>query len=446
MAFTQDSLAQALTMRRTDGFRTPVATSTVASWEQGTSTPRPWWRRPLADALDVTLEELDELLRDEGEPEGLPTTPTSDDPGLGDSGLSYAASIPDTLDAVDKLGTVDMERRTLLKQALFAVGASIAPSRDWLLATIDEATASRRRVTSEQVEAIRQAFGVFQELDVMRGGGHARQQLASYLTTTVTPLLRENDPTTDTGRALYEAGAEQLYLIGWMAFDDGEHALAQRYLIQALRLAQEAHSPELGAHVLAGLSDQATLTGHPDHALQLARAGRAGLRSGHSPACLADLWALQARAEGAVGDRKAVARSVLESQRAAENIDPDEEAEWARFIPGAYLYGEYAHAFRDLDQADEAAHFAELSAHEAARQGRARRGSLAHATVARAALTEHDLDAAAAAATSTVELAVSVRSSRSLDAVADLRERLSDHRDSPPVADFFHIADALLPV
>jgi hypothetical protein len=54
-------------------------------------------------------------------------------------------------------------------------------------------------------------------------------------------------------------GAEQLYLIGWMAYDDGEHALAQRYLIQALRLAHETSSPELGAHVLAGLSDQATV-------------------------------------------------------------------------------------------------------------------------------------------------------------------------------------------
>ncbi|KAA2248429.1 hypothetical protein F0L68_39835 [Solihabitans fulvus] len=55
-----------------------------------------------------------------------------------------------------------------------------------------------------------------------------------------------------------------------MAFDNGEHSLAQRYLIQSLRLAQAAGSPELGAHVLAGLADQATLTGNPDQGVQLA--------------------------------------------------------------------------------------------------------------------------------------------------------------------------------
>ena len=49
----------------------------------------------------------------------------------------------------------------------------------------------------------------------------------------MTPLLRENDASTETGRALFEAGAEQLYLLGWKAYDDGQHPLAQRYLVQA---------------------------------------------------------------------------------------------------------------------------------------------------------------------------------------------------------------------
>ena len=248
----------------------------VSKWERGQKQPSTLYRRLLAEFFDT-----DEL--DFGD---LPAH-------LDVVGLEYGRSIPETLDTVDRLGQVDMDRRKFLRSAIFAVAASVGPSRDWLLATL-EGTVSPRKVSSRQVEAIHRAFGVFQELDVMRGGGHARRQLASYLTSTVTPLLRANDPSTETGRALYEAGAEQLYLVGWMAYDDGEHALAQRYLIQALRLAHEAASPELGAHVLAGLSDQATLTGHPDHGLQLAKAGRAGLEHGNSPACLADLWALQA--------------------------------------------------------------------------------------------------------------------------------------------------------
>jgi hypothetical protein len=261
----------------------------------------------------------------------------------------------------------------------------------------------------------------------------------------VVPLLKSNDPTTETGRGLYEAAAEQLYLLGWMAFDNGEHALAQRYLIQSLRLAQAAGSPELSAHVLAGLSDQATLTGHPDHAVQLAKAGRAGLAQGHSEACLADLWALQARAEGAMGDAKAAASSVYLSETAFANVDHDNEPEWARFIDPAYLNGEYAHTFRDLERPDEAAHFARLSITESERQNRARRGSMAQAALSRSALDNHDLEAAASAGMAAAKLAATVKSSRSVEAVADLRTRLSRHRDSRAVRDFLDVSGALLP-
>lgn len=94
---------------------------------------------------------------------------------------------------------------------------------------------------------------------------------------------------------------------------------------------------------------------------------------------------------------------------------------------------------------NEATHFATVSAEDAARQHRARRGSLAHATLARTALASHDLEAAAAAATTTVELAAAVRSSRSTAAVDDLRARLAPHATSAPVSDFLDLADALLP-
>jgi transcriptional regulator with XRE-family HTH domain len=401
----------------------------VSKWERGAKLPSKRYQRLLAELVDDTEARLGSAI---------------DAPDALD--FDYSGPTAAVVDAVDALGRADMDRRVFLKSAMFAVGASIVPSRDWLIATVEEASASTGRVGATQVDAIRRTFGIFQEMDVMRGGGHARHQLANYVTTTVTPLLRQNDPATDTGRALYEAGAEQLYLLGWMAYDDGHHALAQRYLVQALRLAQEARCPELGAHVLAGLSDQATLTGHPDHGLQLARAGRAGLRTGNSPACLADLWALQARAEAALNDGPAAARSVLESERQVANIKPDEEPEWARFIDLAYLNGEYAHAFRDLGRPTETVTFAQRSADEAARQHRARRGSLAHATLARAALIDHDVEAAAAAAVTTVELAATVRSSRSTEAVRDLRARLHDHGPSPSIATFYELADTVLPI
>jgi len=401
-----------------------IDSAMVSKWERGSKAPSRRYQRLLSLVLGTDAPAL------------MPTA------GLG---FDYAGPVSSALDSVDQVGRADMDRRDFLRGALFAVGLSVAPSRDWLVSTIEDATTPTGRVSAAQVDAIRRTFGLFQEMDVMRGGGHARHQLAGYVTSVVTPLLRDNDPSTKTGRALYEAGAEQLYLLGWMAYDDGQHPLAQRYLVQALRLAQEARSPELGAHVLAGLSDQATLTGHPDHALQLARAGRAGLRGTESRACLADLWALQARAEAALGYGTAVAHSVMASETCAANIDLDAEPDWARFIDPAYLNGEYGHAFRDLGRVGESTEFAQRSADAAAQQHRARRGSLAHATLARAALADHDLEAAAHAATTTAQLAATVRSSRSTQAVDDLRQRIREHDDSPAVSDFIAVADTLFP-
>ncbi len=52
---TQESLAEVL----------DVAVSTVARWEQGAGCPLPALRRPLAEALSVSLEDLDRLLSGE---------------------------------------------------------------------------------------------------------------------------------------------------------------------------------------------------------------------------------------------------------------------------------------------------------------------------------------------------------------------------------------------
>jgi DNA-binding XRE family transcriptional regulator len=450
-----------------------VDVSTVKGWERGAE-PSAFRLPLLAKVLKMSPADLQKILTD-AEPAGQPggsagqaptstsgevasssgasttcsATSTSDhkgDPGQGgDIGLRYERSVRATVDVVAKLGRFDVERRKFLTGSLFAVAASVAPSRDWLVATLDEATEVQGKVGTAQVDAIRRTFGVFQELDVMRGGGHARNQLAQYLEGHVVPLLRSNDPETKCGRALYEAASEQLYLLGWMAFDNGEHVVAQRYLIQSLRLAEASKNVELGAHVLAGLSDQATLTGHPDHGVQLARTGIAGLERGHSPACLADLRALQARGHAAMGDADAAARSITQSQEAFTLVVPENEPEWARFIDVAYLNGEYAHSFRDLERPIEAAKYAELSANAAASQKRARRGSLANAALARAALTDHDLAKAASAALAATRLAATVKSSRSTSAVADLRSRLAVHSDSPHVREFFEESKALIP-
>ncbi|MGW6913696.1 transcriptional regulator [Kitasatospora sp. NPDC054939] len=364
---------------------------------------------------------------------------TSYELGLGESpaedrSLLYSRDFAVTVETVSDLGRADVDRRRFLAAAPFAAVASTGPSRDWLLAVLDQAPEPGPRVRLEDVTAVRNMFGAFQRMDVMQGGGSGRLLLAQYMNIHVYPLLRRPQPA-DVHRALCEAAAEQTYLLGWMAYDSGEHGTAQRYLVQSLRLAEESGHAPLGAHVLAGMADQATLLGHPEEGLRLAQTGRHGLR-GSSPAALADLWALEGRALAAMGDKAGATRAVTESEQAAEQINTAAEPEWAVFIDPAYLHGEHAMTLRDIGDHAGAAEHAKRSIDHAREQKRARRGALSQAALATTYLGRRDLEQAYAAGLRTLSLAGQVKSSRAVEAVADLQRRMQPFGKSRLVADF----------
>jgi hypothetical protein len=336
-----------------------------------------------------------------------------------------------------------VDRRKFLVTSPFAAVAAVGPSRDWLLNTLDQLPDERHRVRLDDVTAVKNMFSTFQEMDIFQGGGSGRLVLAAYMNEHVYPLLRRTH-TDEIHQALYGAAAEQTYLLGWMAFDNSEHSTAQRYLIQALRLAEESRDPALGAHVLAGMADQATLLGHPQEGRRLAQAGRQGLSQVDSPACLADLWTLEARALAVMGDKPGTAHAVNAAERAFAHIEPDHEPEWARFIDPAYICGEWANAFRDLGEPKAAEPHARRSIAHARKQNRARRGALSHAALAVTHVQNRDLEAAHAAGVRTLELARKVKSSRSVDAVRDVQQRLTSFGAHPLVADFTERARTLL--
>src|SRR5690606_11243219 len=79
VGFSQEGLAERLGIDR----------STVARWESGATEPLPWLRPTLARVLQVSIEQLDELLAEAGEPEAL-----------ADERLSYALEHPRSVDLV----------------------------------------------------------------------------------------------------------------------------------------------------------------------------------------------------------------------------------------------------------------------------------------------------------------------------------------------------------
>lgn len=345
-----------------------------------------------------------------------------------DLGLAYSPSVPDTLRTVTELGSGDVRRRDFIRRAAYTSTALAAPTRDWLIASLDAIDADRgSRIGAEQVEDIRTMFGLFQEMDVIGGGGeHVRRTVAQYLSDHVMPMIHDQH-SEPVQRTLYEVASEQTYLAGWMAFDCGRNGLAQRYLTQSLRLAQASGSRVLGAHVLAGLSDQATQLGHPYEGLNLAKAGQHGLRGTHAPAALTDLYVLQARAHAAMRDPEACAQAIDAAERAYDRINVENEPEWARFIDEAYVTGEIATSLRDIADSENAGRFAERSIAACERQGRHRRSTLSHVVLASIHAQRSDPEASANAARTAVTLAQGTPSVRCTRALNQVRTHLEPH-------------------
>jgi len=366
-------------------------------------------------------------------PPGVPGTVAVELP----RSLTYASSVTATLNTVTDLGRADVQRRSVLATAAYTLPALAVASRDWLLSTLEAIEGGRgRRVGEEDLAAIREAFAAFQEADVIGGGGDdVRRAVAAYLTDYVMPIVREPQAA-GIQEALYEVAAEQTYLAGWLAFDGGEHALAERYLIQSLRLAQASGNAVLGAHVLAGLSDQATQLGHPAEGRSLAQAGRHGLRGWHAPAAMCDLYVLEARAHAALGSAMAAVRAIDAAETWYDRINVESEAEWARYIDEGYVAGEIANSLRDLADSDASERFASQSIAACRVQGRARRASLSYAAMAGARLHAGDVDGAAEAAQRSLGLAEGVPSIRCTAALQGLSDGFAPHGGHAAVADF----------
>ena len=179
---------------------------------------------------------------------------------------------------------------------------------------------ARVNVGDCDVDAVRMTAQLFMTLDFQFGGGHARAALGQYYANDVCPLL-EGRYTEEVGRRLFSAAAEVAQLLGWTAYDVGRHGLAQRYLIQALRLAQEADDRMMGGRLLSNMSHQATYLGNFEQAVLLARAAQEGARNVASATTMAMFLAMEARAHAGNNDNAAYSRALGEAERLFEKSD-----------------------------------------------------------------------------------------------------------------------------
>jgi tetratricopeptide (TPR) repeat protein len=315
-----------------------VGRSHVSHWVAGS---RPSGRSPsiLREALSRRLGRLVTLSE-----AGL-----ADDPSPGQA-LNWDA---DTLTALADLGraNVDAERRRVLSCAAYSVATLTPPSAWW-----DHFVSRRTSPVGGggvagwgDLEAVREMVAAFSRVDQRRGGGHGRTALVQYLTSDVAAYLHGRFTDTNLRDAMFSTAGELAYLCGWMAFDNAEHALAQRYFTLALKLAAEAGDPPLAGHILRAMAHQAVDLGHPRQALGVATASTEG--DPYTQACPREralFGVVHARALAAAGDRQAATRALLRAEDDLAAAAPgDEEPGRVFFFGEASLAHETACALRD---------------------------------------------------------------------------------------------------
>ncbi|WP_223168114.1 hypothetical protein [Nonomuraea sp. SYSU D8015] len=399
-----------------NGQRMHYDRSAVGHWLTGT-VPRPEGILAAVEAFRRRLDRPDLVPAHLGWPDPG-GAPPADDPWRGDPVARLAT-----------LGEDDMlDRRTVLTAGTFTLAAlsGLAARGDTPRAPVAGA-----RAGAADVARVRAATSSFADLDDQYGGGHARAAVAAYLAREVTPLLHGT-----TGRRrpdLFSAAAELSYLAAYMAMDAGANALAQRYYISTVRLADEAGDLVLRATALRSMAVQAAELGHDGEALALAEAAASALGGHGPPRTQAWITGMRAEAHAGAGTRWEALSLLHRTETQLERADSPPESEWT----GNYRRESLEHQIgltltRLGDHATAARHFA--ASMNGRRPVERRTRTLIGLRAAHAYLRAGDIEQAAATVLGLGEDVRLISSGRVRDEVRRLRAAWQPHRGNALVA------------
>jgi len=190
-------------------------------------------------------------------------------------------------------------------------------------------------------------------LDDAHGGTRVLPYVSAEFQTAA-HILRQGGHNADTTVRLFRLVALLAQHAGWAAFDAGQHGLAQRYYLTALRAAHQARDRQLAAHVLADLAFQAASTDARAHADDLAEVAMRG--ADRTPARVrASVASRAAFAYGAAGNQHdfAACRDLAHEQ--LDGTKPEAgDPEWMYYLTPGHIDSLAASSFVHLAQAARA--------------------------------------------------------------------------------------------
>ncbi|GAA2964323.1 MFS transporter [Streptomyces enissocaesilis] len=341
----------------------------------------------------------------------------------------------------------------------FAVSAYATPASRWLITPADSsvardstatpsgepaADATPLRVGHADVAKLREAAEDARRWDSKYGGGDWRSSMVpECLRVDAAPLLL-GSYSDDVGRSLFGATSELTRLAGWMAFDTGQQEAAQRYYIQALRLARAAADVPLGGYVLASMSLQATYRSFADEGVDLAQAALERNRGLATARTMSFFRLVEARAHAKAGDAQAAGAALKAAEGWLERArEGDPDPSWLGFYSYDRFAADAAECYRDLKAPRQVRRFTEQALSRPTEEF-VRSHGLRLVVSAVAELESGNLDAACAAGTRAVEVAGRISSARTTEYVRDLLHRLEPYGDEPRVAELRERARPLL--
>ncbi|WP_405807634.1 MFS transporter [Streptomyces sp. NBC_00210] len=376
-------------------------------------------------------------------------------------GLAFPRDVGEAVKSATELYRLDLAGRRAgsggIWQSLagsFAVSAYATPASRWLITpadssverSLDIATAedAPARVGHTDVAKLREAAEDARRWDSKYGGGDWRSSMVpECLRVDAAPLLL-GSYSDEVGRALFGATAELTRLAGWMAFDTGQQEAAQRYYIQALRLARAAADVPLGGYVLASMSLQATYRGFADEGVDLAQAALERNRGLATARTMSFFRLVEARAHAKASDAPAAGTALKSAEGWLERSrEGDADPSWLGFYSYDRFAADAAECYRDLKAPRQVRRFTEQALSRPTEEF-VRSHGLRLVVSAVAELESGNLDAACAAGTRAVEVAGRISSARTTEYVRDLLHRLEPYGDEPRVVELRERARPLL--
>jgi hypothetical protein len=355
-----------------------------------------------------------------------------------DTNLAYPETADDAAANATTLWHVDLVDPTELTRGRIDPGRWNDASLRWLVDPASQAVESANGVHIGMPDVVRFRVTVemFQRLDDQYGGGHARQALIQYLRIDAERLLRGRY-TAAVGAALFSSVAEATLLAAWMTYDAAPASrLAQKYFIQALKLAQVGNDRLLGASILDAMSHQATYTGRFLEAANLSRAARTGTHGVATATLTSHFHTMEARALARLGDAKACDHALAEATREFERRNPDSDPRWIRYFTEAELAAEFGHCLRDLGRAGDAAHYASASIGAVNGDMFMRSDFFAAMVLADSHLGAGELEQACYVALKALTAGEQIRSARCVKYLREFRQHLECAGNTTAVIDF----------